>query len=304
MRAEEATEAFLAWLVAERRASALTVEAYRSDLKQFLSFLAGHLGAPPDIAALGALELTDFRAWLAALAASGDGSASRARHLAAVRSFFRFLARRLGVENQALPLLRTPRTHRPLPRALTVGQAKALAGEIGAEEGRLEAARDQALCALLYGSGLRISEALGLSVGEASLIGRNGVLRVRGKGGKERIVPVIREVREAIAHLLTLHPRPLATSPLFLGVRGGRLNPGVAERTLRTFRRLHGLPEHATPHALRHSFATHLLAAGGDLRSIQELLGHASLATTQIYTAVDEEKLMAVWRTAHPRASG
>lgn len=304
MQAEEANAAFLAWLVAERRASAPTVAAYRSDLEQFLSFLAEHLGVPPDTAALGALELRDFRAWLAALAASGNGAASRARHLAAVRSFFRFLARRAGVENQALPLLRTPRTHRPLPRALTVSQARELAGEIGAEEGPFEATRDQALCALLYGSGLRISEALALTVGEASLLTKNGVLRVRGKGGKERIVPVLREVREAIEKLLAHHPRRLAASPLFLGVRGGRLNPGVAERALRVFRRLHGLPEHATPHALRHSFATHLLAAGGDLRSIQELLGHASLATTQIYTAVDEEKLMAVWRAAHPRARG
>ncbi len=302
MTAEEASRSFLVWLGAERRARPLTIEAYRADLVQFLSFLGDHLGGPPDLDALGRLQAIDFRAWLAALAAASNGPASRARHLAAVRSFFRFLARRFSLENRALALLKTPKARRPLPRALSVAEAKSIAAEISAAASPFESARDQALCTLLYGCGLRISEALALTVGDASRMARDNMLRVCGKGGKERIVPVIAEVREAFGRLLALHPRSSPEAPLFLGVRGGRLNAGVAERALRTFRRLHGLPEHASPHALRHSFATHLLAAGGDLRSIQELLGHASLSTTQVYTAVDEAKLMAVWRAAHPRA--
>ena len=163
-------------------------------------------------------------------------------------------------------------------------------------------ARDTALFTLLYGCGLRIAEALALDVRDAPLPARTAMLRVVGKGGKERIVPVLPAVREAIAAWLALHPDRQPDSPLFVGARGRRLDPAVAQRTLRQFRRLHGLPEHATPHALRHSFATHLLAGGADLRSIQDLLGHASLSTTQRYTAVDEARLLEVWRKAHPRA--
>jgi integrase/recombinase XerC len=299
MTGEEARVAFLDWLGHERRAASLTVGAYGSDIAGFLGFLTGHLGGEPDLAALAALRAGDLRAWLAADAAAGAGNATRARHLAAVRSFFRFLARRHGVDNPALKLIATPRGKRPVPRALGVEQAVEVADGIAAmADAAAMQARDTALFTLLYGCGLRIAEALALNVRDAP----GAALRVVGKGGKERIVPVLPAVREAIAGWLALHPDRRPDSPLFLGARGGRLDPAVAQRTLRHFRRLHGLPEHATPHALRHSFATHLLAGGADLRSIQDLLGHASLSTTQRYTAVDEARLVEVWRRAHPRA--
>ena len=216
-----------------------------------------------------------------------------------MRSFFRFLARRHGVDNPALKLIATPRAKLPVPRALATGQARDVTERIAEmSDAAAMQARDTALFTLLYGCGLRIADALALDVRDAP----EAVLRVVGKGGKERIVPVLPVVREAIAAWLALHPDRRPDSPLFLGARGGRLDAAVAQRTLRNFRRLYGLPEHATPHALRHSFATHLLAGGADLRSIQDLLGHASLSTTQRYTAVDEARLVAVWRKAHPRA--
>ncbi len=303
MGGEEARGAFLEWLERERRAAALTVEAYGADIAGFLGFLTQHLGGEPDLAALGALRQADVRAWLAADAADGIGNATRARRLSAVRTFFRFLARRLGVENPALALIATPRAKRPVPRALGLDQASDVTERIGEmSDAAAIQARDTALFLLLYGCGLRIAEALALNVRDAPLPGSDGMLRVVGKGSKERIVPVLPAVREAIGAWLALHPDRAADSPLFLGARGGRLDPAVAQRTLRLFRRLNGLPEHATPHALRHSFATHLLAGGADLRSIQDLLGHASLSTTQRYTAVDEARLIEVWRKAHPRA--
>jgi integrase/recombinase XerC len=295
--------AFLAWLGQERRASPLTVEAYGADIAGFLGFLTRHLGAEPDLAALAALRQADLRAWLAADAAAGAGNATRARRLSAVRTFFRFLARRHGVENPALKLIATPRSKRPVPRALATDQAREVTDSI-AEMSDTPAmqARDTALFTLLYGCGLRIAEALALDVRDAPLPGADGALRVVGKGSKERIVPVLPAVREAVGAWLALHPDRQPDSPLFLGARGKRLDAAVAQRTLRHFRRLFGLPEHATPHALRHSFATHLLAGGADLRSIQDLLGHASLSTTQRYTSVDEARLVEVWRKAHPRA--
>jgi len=295
--------AFLAWLGQERRASPLTVEAYGADIAGFLGFLTQHLGAEPDLAALAALRHVDLRAWLAADAAAGAGNATRARRLSAVRTFFRFLARRHGVENPALALIATPRSKRPLPRALATEQAREVTDSIAEmSDAAAMQARDTALFTLLYGCGLRIAEALALDVRDAPLPGADGALRVVGKGSKERIVPVLPAVREAIAAWLALHPDRHSDSPLFLGARGKRLDAAVAQRTLRNFRRLYGLPEHATPHALRHSFATHLLAGGADLRSIQDLLGHASLSTTQRYTSVDEARLVEVWRKAHPRA--
>ncbi len=304
MSGEDARTKFLEWLGGERRAARLTVAAYAADLAEFLGFLTRHLGAEPSLADLGGLKVADFRAWLTELANSGNSDATRARHLAAVRSFYRFLARRLGTENPALSLLRSPRMRRRLPRALSAPAACGIVAEIGGEaRTAATAARDTALFALLYGSGLRISEALGLHVGEAPLPGGEEMLRVHGKGDKDRMVPVLPAVRTAVAAWLAHHPDQRQAAPLFVGARGKRLAAGVAQRALREFRRLHGLPEHATPHALRHSFATHLLAEGADLRAIQELLGHASLSTTQIYTAVDEAKLMEVWRAAHPRAA-
>ncbi len=297
-----ARQEFRDWLAGERRASRLTLAAYERDIDGLLAFLTGHLGGEVDVAALACLRLADFRAWLAAQAQVGAGAATRARKLAAVRSFFRFLARRHGVRNDALSLLDSPRTHRPLPRALSREQATLIARQIDDEAtSPANGARDVALFTLLYGCGLRIAEALALTVAEAPRPGGSEALRVRGKGGKERIVPVLPVVREAIAVWLTYHPFPAPDAPLFTGARGGRLNPGVAQRTLRAFRAHSGLPEHATPHALRHSFATHLLAGGADLRSIQEMLGHASLSTTQRYTSVDQEQLLAVWHRTHPR---
>ncbi len=282
-------EAWLTWLRAERRAASRTVESYAEAVGDFLRFTAGHLGAEPDGRALAALTAADFRAWLAHGAAAGRGAATRARQLAAIRGFFRFLARRHGVINEQLRLVGTPRAKKPLPRALTPPDAAA-----ATEADRL---RDVALFTLLYGCGLRISEALALDVRAAGA----DVLRVTGKGAKERLVPVLPAVRAALAAWIGAHPAPAPDAPLFVGARGGRLNPGVAQRALREHRRLAGLPEHATPHALRHSFATHLLAGGADLRSIQELLGHASLSTTQRYTAVDEAALLRVWEKTHPR---
>jgi integrase/recombinase XerC len=302
MLAEKARQLFLDWLTHERRASALTVEAYGRDISFFLAFLTEHLGGVPDLAALASLRAADFRAWLAHEANEGAGKATRSRHLSAVRSFFRWLARRHGVNNAQVALLAARRARRPLPKALSARDARTVARDIGeASDEAMIQARDAALFSLLYGSGLRIAEALSLNVGDAPLPGSDAMLRVRGKGSKERIVPVLPAVREAMADWLRLHPAPEPNGPLFVGVRGERLNAGVAQRTLRSFRRLHGLPEHATPHALRHSFATHLLAGGADLRSIQDLLGHASLSTTQRYTSVDSERLLEVWRRTHPR---
>ena len=304
MLAEAARTAFLDWLGQERRASPLTVEAYGADLAAFLGFLTRHLGGEPDLAALAALRPADFRAWLAAEANDGAGNATRARHLAAVRSFFRWLARRHGVDNPAARQIATPRAKRPVPKALPQEQARAVVEEAGGEisDRAMVQARDEALFTLLYGCGLRIAEALALNLRDAPLPGRDAPLRVTGKGSKTRLVPVLDAVRQAIGAWLALHPSPAPDAPLFVGVRGARLDPAVAQRTMRLFRRLRGLPEHATPHALRHSFATHLLEGGGDLRSIQELLGHASLSTTQRYTSVETARLMAVWRKSHPRA--
>jgi integrase/recombinase XerC len=300
--AAAASAAFLAWLAQERRASRLTVAAYQHDIAAFLGFLTRHFGAEPDLRTLATLSVADFRAWLASEAGDGAGNATRARHLAAVRSFFRYLSQHLGVSNSAIRIVGAPRAKRPLPRALSQPDADAAAREIGdLADAPAIAARDEALFTLLYGAGLRIAEALALDIADLPRPGANAALRVRGKGGKERLVPLLPAVLTALAAWLRLHPDRRPDAPLFLGARGDRLNARIAQRSLQRFRRLNGLPEHATPHALRHSFATHLLAGGADLRAIQELLGHASLSTTQRYTAVDESRLLDVWRRAHPR---
>lgn len=309
MTGDRARAAWLAWLAAERRASPNTLEAYGADAAAFLGFLTLHLGGEPDLAALGALRPADLRGFLAERAAQGDAAATRARRLAAIRSFLRYLTRHHGMAALPLGALRGPRPKPPIPRALTPEAARAVATEAGEvyalgrhERPTLQAARDVALFSLLYGAGLRIAEALALDLGQAPLPGREDALRVRGKGGKERVVPVLPAVRAAIGAYLAERGPGAPGEPLFLGARGGRLDAAVAQRSLRAFRRLAGLPEHATPHALRHSFATHLLGAGADLRAIQDLLGHASLSTTQRYTAVDAAGLLATWRKAHPRA--
>jgi integrase/recombinase XerC len=303
MLAENARQEWLAWLEGERRSAKLTLETYGRDTAGFLGFLTRHLGEEPDLAALGRLSAADFRAWLAEEAAAARGNATRAKKLSAVRSFLRFLEREKGVANAAIGLVATPRAKKPLPRALTVTEAQAVAAEIGeVSDAAAIQARDTALFTLLYGCGLRISEALGLNRADAPVPGSDAPLRVTGKGGKTRIVPVIAIAREMMARWVVLHWQAEPEAPLFLGARGKRLDPAIAQKSLRAFRRLNGLPEHATPHALRHSFATHLLAQGADLRAIQELLGHASLSTTQRYTAVDTAQLMETWRRAHPRA--
>ena len=303
MTAEQARQIFLDWLGNERRASPRTLEAYGSDLADLLGFLTRHLGQEPDLAALAALRPADLRAWLAAQHEAGLSASTRARHLAAVRGFFRYLARRHGCENPAIRLLGTPKVRRPAPRPLQEPDAKELAQAIG-EDADTPAvqARDVALFTLLYGCGLRISEALSLLVRDAPLPGSDAMLRVTGKGQKQRLVPVLPVVREAIAAWLRYHSQADPAAPLFVGVRGRVLNPGVVQRRMRMYRRDHGLPEHATPHALRHSFATHLLTAGADLRSIQELLGHSNLSTTQRYTAVENLAAHQVWQRTHPRA--
>jgi integrase/recombinase XerC len=301
MLAAEALEAYRIWLSGERRAAVLTVEAYQRDVAAFLGFITHHIGCEPDLAALAALRTADLRAWLASEANDGAGNATRARHLSAVRSFFRFLARRHGLANPQVAMLSSPRARKPLPRALSTIDAKAVAHDIGEMSSAAVSARDTALFTLLYGAGLRIGEALGLDVGAVPPPGPQAVLRVTGKGSKQRVVPLLPAVSDALTTWLRIHPDRSATAPLFLGVRGGRLDAAVAQRTMREFRKRNGLPDHATPHALRHSFATHLLAGGADLRSIQDLLGHASLSTTQRYTAVDEAHLAEVWRKAHPR---
>ena len=296
-----AVQAFLEWMAQERQAAPLTVQAYGRDLRAFLVFLTGHLGTEPALPHLDALTQADLRAWLAHEAACGAGNATRARHLSAVRSLFRFLARHHGVLNPAPGLLGTPRARPPVPRALTPVQAQAVVHDIGdASDTAMVQARDTALFTLLYGAGLRINEALTLDIRDVPA-GAATIL-VAGKGGKQRMVPLLPAVRDAVADWLRHHPDPRRDAPLFVGVKGARLQSGIARRTLRTYRRQVGLPEHATPHALRHSFATHLLAGGADLRSIQELLGHASLSTTQRYTDVDATQLRSVWARTHPRA--
>ena len=290
-----------AWLADERRASPHTIDGYSRDLAAFLTFLATHLGQAPGLADLAALRATDFRAWLARRAMSGLARSSTARALSVVRGFYRHLERHGTIENAAIKTVRTPKQPRAVPRPLTVADAKDAIAAVGRRRcAPWVAARDTAVLTLLYGCGLRVSEALALER-RAAPLGES--LRVAGKGGKERMVPVLPAVGAAVEDYLAACPfDPGPEGPLFLGVRGGRLGPRAVQAAMQALRRRLGLPESATPHALRHSFATHLLAAGGDLRSIQELLGHASLSTTQRYTQVDGEALMAVYAKAHPRA--
>jgi integrase/recombinase XerC len=302
MTAEAARASFLGWLEQERHAALNTVEAYGHALAGLIGFLTRHLGGEPDLTALAVIRAADIRAWLASLAGDGLAAASRAQHLSAARGFFHFLNRRHGLDISAIRLVSTARGRSALPRALSVDQALEVADHIGEiNDSPALQVRDIAFFSLLYGSGLRIAEALGLNVRDAMALRTNPSLSVIGKGSKTRLVPVLPTVRAAIDAWLDLHPSRQPDSPLFIGARGKRLDPAVAQKVLRTYRRLAGLPEHATPHALRHSFATHLLAGGSDLRSIQDLLGHASLSTTQRYTAVDDAGLLAVWRKTHPR---
>jgi len=289
-------------LAVERRASHHTVEAYLRDLAGFLGFMSGHLGGPVGLEELRALRPADMRAWLARRARDGLARTSTARALSAVRGFFRHLDRRGLVSNGAVEAVRSPRLPRTVPRPLSTDQTTdVLALADDPDLPRWVAARDLALLMLLYGCGLRIGEALGLDI--STVKGAGDSLRITGKGNKERVVPMLPRVRQAIDAYLALRPDGApAAAPLFVGVQGGRLNPGVAQKRFRELRLYAGLADEATPHALRHSFATHLLGSGADLRTIQELLGHSSLSTTQRYTEVDSESLLAAYRAAHPRA--
>jgi integrase/recombinase XerC len=296
-------ESWLTHLSAERRMAAKTVEAYRRDVLQFLAFLAEHRGGAPSLKELAALTPADVRAFMAARRAQGIGSRSLMRMLAGTRAFARYLERDGKGKISALSAVRGPKIAKNLPRPLSVTAARRMAdADLPAGDGHEPwlHARDAAVLGLLYGSGLRVSEALGLKRGD---IGRGDVVTVTGKGAKQRMVPLLPQVKKLIADYLALSPYELpADGPLFVGAKGGALSPRLIQLAMARLRGALGLPETATPHALRHSFATHLLARGGDLRSIQELLGHASLSTTQIYTAVDAEWLIEAYRSAHPRA--
>ena len=289
------------WLEDEKRVSPHTLRAYLGDVGRFIGFLADHLGRPPSLNDLASAALPDLRAYQSRRAAGGAGAATRARGLSGVRNFLTHLDRAGTLHNAAIGSLRNPKLPKRLPRPLAVTDALAAVDTIetlATEE--WIGLRDRALLFLLYGCGLRLGEALGLARREAP---KGDTLVVTGKGRKQRMVPVLPAVRDAVDAYVAACPYPLAAGgPLFLGVRGGALNPGVAERQMRQLRAVMGLPESATPHALRHSFATHLLAGGGDLRTIQELLGHAALSTTQRYTDIDTERLMTVYADAHPRA--
>lgn len=291
------------WLAAEKRAAAHTVEAYQSDLAHFLNFLAEYRGGKTRLADLAGVSLMGFRAWLAQMAHEDIGAASRARALAGVRNFFRWLDKTGRLHNPAIDLLRAPKTLKRLPRPLSEDNAQevvALAKNVPQAE--WVGLRDQALFTLLYAAGLRISEALSLS--HKDLVQKERIV-VTGKGSKQRSVPLLPIVQETLTAYLEACPfQASGNDPVFVGARGEVLNPGVAQRQLRKVRRDLNLPETVTPHALRHSFATHLLASGADLRSLQELLGHSSLSTTQLYTRIESVQLAATYRAAHPRAKG
>jgi len=291
------------WLAIEKRFSRHTVVAYMGDLTAFLNFFSGHLGHTVRLRDLADAGLADFRAWLAGRTVGGAAASSRARAVSALRNFYGWLERGGVLHNPRIGALATPKLPRSSPKPIAVADAAALleAAEDFVDEPWI-GLRDRALFTLLYGCGLRISEALALDRGALPF---TESLRILGKGRKERMVPVLPVVAEAVAAYAQACPYVgVASTPLFVGAKGKRLDPAIAQKAMRSLRRQLQLPDTATPHALRHSFATHLLGAGGDLRAIQELLGHASLSTTQRYTEVETEQLLSVYRDAHPRARG
>lgn len=282
-------------------ASPRTIDAYRRDVADYLGFLVRHRGGPVVLADLGAVSRSDIRAWMAAARARGLAARSLSRALSAVKGFHGWLAEAEGVENAFVAAARSPRSPRRLPRAVSPDAARALIATVGSDaRNAWIGLRDAAILTLLWGCGLRISEALGLRMADAPL---PSALRISGKGGKQRLVPVLPAARSAVEAYRAALPFAVdARAPLFRGARGGPLNARLVQKAMEQARAGLGLPATATPHALRHAFATHLLAAGGDLRTIQELLGHASLSTTQVYTAVDGARLSAIHAATHPRA--
>jgi integrase/recombinase XerC len=300
-----AAAAWLVHLAHERRVSAHTIEAYSRDVRQFLFFLEKRFGAPPGIGDFIDLAPGDLRAFLAHRRAEAIDARSLQRALSALKSLARHIARETGQTAAALGAIRAPKAGRRLPRPLSPQDAKAMTTTALREGEAREPwvlARDAAVLALCYGAGLRISEALSIRRADAP-IGETDAVTIVGKGGKTRSAPIIAPVRTAIEDYLSLCPYALKPAgPLFVGAKGGQLSPRIVQLAMARMRGALGLPDDATPHALRHSFATHLLARGGDLRTIQDLLGHASLSTTQVYTGVDSARLLAAYRSAHPRA--
>lgn len=297
---------WLTHLSAERRLSPKTLDAYARDIGQFIAFLAEHLGGAPTLKDLAALAPQDVRAFMAARRADGLGARSLMRELAGARSFARFLERDGKGKVAALSAVRAPKIPKTLPKPLTVPSAKRISDvdlRAGEEREPWILVRDAAVLALLYGSGLRIAEALALQRKDIPAPDEGDVITVIGKGNKSRMVPVLKPVLQLVADYIAQCPYDLPNDqPVFVGAKGGPLSPRIIQLTMERLRGALGLPDSATPHALRHSFATHLLSRGGDLRAIQELLGHASLSTTQIYTAVDTERLLDAYKAAHPRA--
>ncbi len=279
-----------------------TIDAYRRDVSGFAGFMTRHRGESLRISALAEIDIRDMRSWMAFERGRGLSARSLARALSAVKSFVAWVAERDGFDPTAVLSARSPKFQKKLPRPLTEDAARAMIDTVELQSmTNWVAARDMAVVTLLYGCGLRISEALGLRGSDFPL---PDVLRITGKGGKERIVPVLEVAREAVSAYIRQCPYPVESElPLFRGTRGGALNPRMVQKVMAAARMQLGLPSSATPHAMRHSFATHLLAAGGDLRAIQELLGHSSLSTTQTYTAVDTARLMEVYDQTHPRAT-
>lgn len=298
------TAALADWLAHEKAlngAALNTIKAYQTDVLSYLAFMGQHHGGSEGIAALSRITISDMRAWMAHERGRGTGARSLARALSAVKSFTRWISDREGFEPTAVLSTRAPKFHRKLPRPLAEDAAAAMIDRMESQSDEpWIAARDAAVVTLLYGCGLRISEALGLTGADVPL---SRAIRIIGKGGKERVVPVIPAAAEAVATYVRLCPFPVdPDGPLFRGARGGALSPRLIQKAMETARAQLGLPATATPHAMRHSFATHLLTAGGDLRAIQELLGHATLSTTQAYTAVDTARLMEVYDRTHPKA--
>lgn len=299
-----ARDALQTWLDHQRAlkgAAENTLTAYTGDVTDFLAFITHHKGAPQGLGALAEISISDMRSWMAHTRGTDVGPRSMARKLSAVKAFYRWLAEREGFEPTAVLSTRSPKFTKKLPRPLAVDAARDMIDCVEMQSlAPWVALRDVAVLTLLWGCGLRISEALGLTGSDAPL---PDVLRIVGKGGKERVVPVLPAARDAVdAYLAACPHRQDSTAPLFRAIRGGKLAPRAIQKAMADARMQLGLPSTATPHAMRHSFATHLLDAGGDLRAIQELLGHASLSTTQAYTAVDTVRLMDVYNRAHPKA--
>lgn len=285
------------WLKVEKNVSKHTLRAYTSDLTQFLDFLSAHNADSISIGNLSDSKISDFRSWLSQKALSGAGNSSRARSLSGLRNFLRWMDKQGIAHNAAIGGIRSPKIPRKLARPLEETQTFRLLEQMPDDD--WVSLRDKALFTLLYGAGLRIDEALSLDIEN---LPRNGMMRVRGKGNKEREVPILSQIEKALDIYLSACPFPTEQNrPVFLGVKGKRLNQSVVQKSMRDLRRALNLPETATPHALRHSFATHLLQNGANLREIQELLGHSSLSSTQVYTDINASELMRIYQSAHPR---